>query len=308
MANEATFALTQETALVAGIRFPVQETSAATRTTSATFALMGGLVPTAVTINTGDQAGAVGVLHLATISGLTAARSWTTPATAQVGEMSGVYCVTDASTTIANVLRTKTPASSGNKIDGVDHSTNVHLTLLSRGELVIYQCVDAAGPHWITHRRQLIQSACRGYLASVASNYYTQSTAVLIPCTTKDYEVGGIFPTAANKYVSLRRAGIYRFGAACYIIGVTSAAGLAIFLQSRANATPIQRVSMHQGAMQTTAGDRAHNVSCEINVPQSWIGTDDANIGVYVVQNDATRSAHGASGGEFNWMTCLELL
>ena len=142
MANATIFDLVQETALTASDRFAMQQTSAATRMTSATFALMGGLVNDTAAPTTSNVTGVVGTLHLLDLSGLTASRNFILPDTAQVGERIGVFVSgAHASFTLSIVTQTN-----GSLINTANAGGGTAWGAVSSvGELVIARCVNAGG-------------------------------------------------------------------------------------------------------------------------------------------------------------------
>ena len=210
MADSAIYDLTQESALNAADRVLLQQTSAATRATSATVALMGLLVPVAASVTTGDHTATVGQCDVLTISGLTAARSWVLPTAAQVGERCAVYCVTNAPATLASVLQIKTGAA-GDLLDGVDHSSTIKTALLIAGESYVVECYDAAGPHWRTvydgripcHSMMRLTTSATGE-ASATITYPTDKSGVW----SSDHDVGALSDTSTEKFTT-RRVGRY---------------------------------------------------------------------------------------------------
>ena len=121
MADGAIFDQTQEAALTAADRFLVQQTSAATPSTSATFALMGGMeTKVSAPGTTTDTDALVGEFHWLDISSLTTG-DFRLPASAQLGERVGVgISVTNA--TAGNELELFSNSAS-DLINGVDHSS-----------------------------------------------------------------------------------------------------------------------------------------------------------------------------------------
>jgi hypothetical protein len=99
------------------------------------------------TLTSGNATVVVNTLHDLDIDGMTAARDFVLPATAEAGDRVAVRVSTDAPTTAAYVLQIKN--SSGDTIDGTDHSSTIKTALFIKGEIMVFRCVTANSA-WIT--------------------------------------------------------------------------------------------------------------------------------------------------------------
>ena len=198
MANETIFDLVQDTALTAAHRFVSQATSAATRAKSATFGLMGGLIPNSQSPTTADITGAVGQFYLLAITGLTAARNLTLPS-AQVGERLGVYIV-DGHASNDIILQ----GAASQTINGGSAATEWS-RVYTAGEVVIFRCT--AANTWIVEYDGRIQSVggITGSWSHASSGSFV--TADLASGTTRA-NVGDIIRVANDNWIA-RRAGAY---------------------------------------------------------------------------------------------------
>ena len=239
MADSAIYDLTQESALNAADRVLLQQTSAATRATSATVALMGGLVYSAASVTTANATGVVGTLHGLDVSGMTADRSFVLPDTAQVGERVGVYITAGLVSGTLYELDLVT-AASGSMINGADASSTPWSRLFITNETVIFRCIKAGGAgdtDWIVEHDGRIACVAFLYRGSDSSAIMTANTFVHVTFTAivSGQEVGGISVLASN-YVQPRRAGIYRVDGMVRMTGAAS--GIAIAQIRDPQATP----------------------------------------------------------------------
>lgn len=206
MANEAIYELTQEAALNAADRFPVQQTDAATRATSATFALLGGLENNEISTN-GNVTAVVGVLDVWDISGFTASdKTWTLPSSAQVGERCGFHIETGDDEFEVDIHT----ADDTDQINGVDgnYSTNAWSKAFITGENVIFRCVNATNPDWIVEHDGRIP--CRGkiFLNAEQTGIASGSFVAVDGTLATAFDVGDL-ADLTNDQMVLRRAGDY---------------------------------------------------------------------------------------------------
>ena len=222
MADGTIWDQTQETALTAAHRVLVQDTNAATASTSATFGLMGGLETNNQTVTTTDITGAVGQLYVCTIAGLTAERSLTLPS-AQVGERIGVYIV-DGDATYELVVK----GAASQTINGGTAATEWS-RLFIQGECCVFRCV--AANTWIVEYDGRIPCFAK---ASILSDVTTLAATVETKINLNEElaDVGNIFDGTTNNRFNIRRAGVY----SCYWTW-RSAATAGSFLNSYAEAS-----------------------------------------------------------------------
>lgn len=151
-ADSTIFDLSQESSVGADYRFALQKTSAATRATSATFALMGGLENDA-TYNTdanhADIAAAVGTIYLVDLSNLTSDMDFDLPTAPQIGERVGVY-ITDGDDTYDLVIYS---GAAGDTIGGdLDCSSIAYRRLRTQGAFFVFRAITTAGD-WVVDAR-----------------------------------------------------------------------------------------------------------------------------------------------------------
>lgn len=156
--------------------------------------------------------GVVGTLHLLDISGLTASRNFTLPATAAVGDRVGVYLTTgDASFELILI------GDTGDTINGGSAATEWSRLFITN-ECVIFRCITANSA-WIVEYDGRIPQA--GLLRLSTSPTNTESAATFVYATatsgawTADVNVGSCCDVATDK-ITARRAGNYRMASCSY--------------------------------------------------------------------------------------------
>lgn len=206
MADSAIFDLTPETVLTAAHEFVTQDTSAATRAQAATFALMGGLE-----VSTGSDANttmAVGTLYRVDMSAwATADRTYTLPASAQVGERIGIS-VTAGNASFELIVT----AAASDTLNGVAGGTEWSRLFITN-ELVIMRCV-AANSTWVVEYDGRIP--CSAFVARTNTSTGSApgaSTWGVVPfggdgTTSVARNVGSILVNASDR-MTFRRDGIY---------------------------------------------------------------------------------------------------
>ena len=203
MADATIFGLAQETVMTAAARLALQKTSAATRASSATFALLGGLEVKISSPTTGNVSPNAGEFHWLDVSGMTANRAFVLPVAAsiQTGERIGVgLSVGDA----GFEFELKSGAA-GDLINGVDHSTTPWSQIFITGEVVIFRCIDGSTGDWVVEHDGRIPCTAR---MDDESGTAISTSQVSPDFDTADFDVGGIVDLANNKF-TLRRAGNY---------------------------------------------------------------------------------------------------
>ena len=203
MADATIFGLTQETAMTAAARLALQKTSGATRATSATFALLGGMEVKISSPTTGNVSPAAGEFHWLDVSGMTANRQFILPVAAsiQTGERIGVgLSVGDASFEFELIS-----GASGDLINGTDHSSTPWSQIFITGEVVIFRCINGTTGDWAVEHDGRIPCTAR---IDDNSGTAISTTAVTPDFDLTVYDVGGIADLANNKLL-FRRAGNY---------------------------------------------------------------------------------------------------
>lgn len=215
MANATIYDLTQETSLNAADRLIVQQTGASTRATSATFALMGGLVYSASSVTTANVTATVGTIHALDLSGLTADRNFVLPDSAQVGERIGVFVTTgDASFELDIVT-----AATGSLINGANAGGGTSWSrLFITNECCVFRCVNAGGAgdtDWIVEYDGRIPCHC--LLEGTANQSVSGGSWADYNFGASDdtFDTGDLYDATLNSNnggFRLRRAGRYVFG------------------------------------------------------------------------------------------------
>lgn len=166
----------------------------------------GGLATTSASVTTADVTGVVGTLHYLDLSGLTAARNFTLPATAAIDDRVGVY-VSAGCTTSTRELIIK--ANTGDTLNGVSAAewSRVFIT----GECVIMRCVVANTTWVVEHdgRRVSTASLTRTTVQALTSGVFNK-----VNVATSEFSVGDVGDTT-NSRIYARRAGRYLCGAFC---------------------------------------------------------------------------------------------
>jgi hypothetical protein len=215
MADGTIFDQTQETALTAGHRVLVQKTSAGTASTSATFALMGGLEIATWDANA-DQTGASGMLYDISAAAWSADRNLTLP-TGSIGERIGVFVSGEPASTYEAILK----GATGVSIQGGTAATEWG-RIFEKGEIVIFRCtaannwlveVDGRIPAKVVMLRNAQQS-------NVVSSTYTAVEHDTIQIDT--HGIATVGSTGVGGKVTIRRAGDYIIETQCMLDDVDS--------------------------------------------------------------------------------------
>lgn len=166
----------------------------------------GGLLPNAQTVTTTDITGAVGQMYVLTIAGLTANRNLTLPSAAP-GQRVGVY-VADGDDTYSVILL----GAASQTINGGSAATEWSRVFI-KGECVIFLCI--AANTWIVETDGRKPCSCRVTLStSVTTN--TAATVKAVGFDVETYDVGQIYDHVTNKFMTARRANVYKFDGALY--------------------------------------------------------------------------------------------
>ena len=148
--------------------------------------------------------GVVGTMHILDISGFTADRDFTLPATCAVGDRVGV-ALTAGDADYELLLK---PAS-GDTINGGSAGADWSRLFIT-GEVVIFRCVTANSAWIVEYDGRIPQHCVLRLSTSVTTN---AANTILLPTNvsgawTADTNVGDI-GTTANGRITVRRAGIY---------------------------------------------------------------------------------------------------
>lgn len=157
--------------------------------------------------------GVVGTMHILDISGLTADRDFTLPATCAVGDRVGVFIKT-GDPDYELLLK---PAT-GDTINGGSPGAEWSRLFISN-ECVIFRCI-AANSDWIVEYDGRIP--CNAMLRETTATTLTHSTWTKISLDAQTYDVGDIADPTTNNRINIRRAGNY-LG-----VGLVSIANLAV--------------------------------------------------------------------------------
>ena len=208
MADAAIFDLTAETAMTAAHEFVTQDTSAATRAQSATFALMGGLEIDNTYDSAADHAdispAVVGKHYIVDLSGLTSVMNLVLPTSANVGERIGVSIVGTQNTTPGEELTIT--AGTSDFLNGVAGGTEWS-RLFILGETVIMKCV-VANSEWVVETDGRIPSGAKFNRSANVTSHFSNNAITLVTYDEETYDVGSIGDLANDK-MEIRRAGRY---------------------------------------------------------------------------------------------------
>jgi hypothetical protein len=114
-------------------------------------------------------------------------------------------CLVDGDDTYEVALKS---GATGDNINGTDHSSNEWSRLFIAGEIVIFRCVDAAGPHWIVWKDGRIPCTGWAYPSSAPASDAIVNTWTIVEHDTTDVDTGGCFDSANNRFVA-RRDGVW---------------------------------------------------------------------------------------------------
>lgn len=200
MVDQTIFDLGQEGVLTPEHRFVVQENSAADIAQSATFALMGGLQPEAITPTT-DIIGEVGKLYVVTTTSMSSNIDFVVPA-AGPGARIGIYCNTDEPDWVVVIKGDISVVINGGA------SNTEWSRLFINGETVVLLCV--AVNTWIVEIDGRIP--CE-FLANMTADM-TFSTANLwakVDFDSEQSDIGNVYDPTTNQRMTARRAAWWEF-------------------------------------------------------------------------------------------------
>ncbi|MBK7186935.1 MAG: hypothetical protein IPH85_13645 [Ignavibacteria bacterium] len=158
----------------------------------------------AATVTTGNVSATVNTMHGLDIDGMTAARDFVLPTAASTGDRVGVFCTTDAPTTVDYVLQIKSGAA-GDLINGTDHSSTIWSALLIKGECLIFRCIDGSTVDWIVEydgRIPMHGSAAGVQTVTSSGSYVTVDFSAL----TVKANVGNIIDSTNDRIYARRAA------------------------------------------------------------------------------------------------------
>ena len=200
---------------------------------------------------TAGVTGVVGTMHLLDISGLTASRNFTLPATAAVGDRVGVYLTTgDASYELIII------GDTGDTINGGSANTEWSRLFITN-ECVILRCVTADSA-WVVEYDGRIP--CYARIQPTATQALTNGSFTSITLGTVIANVGGLTGTANT--ITIRRAGEYAVygGGAVTPSGTATPLSTIIFSVYKAGAEflrILRTVTDNTSALGTTGGGGA---------------------------------------------------
>lgn len=148
---------------------------------------------------TAGVTGEVGTMHVLDISGLTASRDFTLPATAAVGDRVGVMLsVGDASYEI--VLKPDAADTINGGSAGAEWSR-----LLITGETVVFRCITADSA-WVVEEDHRI--ACYGEMTAGSGGTWNSATLTVPDFATTVADIGDVVDLANNRF-TIRRGNTY---------------------------------------------------------------------------------------------------
>ena len=156
---------------------------------------------------TAGVTGVVGTMHLLDISGLTASRNFTLPATAAVGDRVGVYITTGDDANALIII-----GDTGDTINGGSANTEWSRLFITN-ECVILRCT-AANSAWVVEYDGRIPCVAKMQAASaqtgIVSGQWTTITQGASGSWATPINIGGMIDAANHKIIA-RRAGRYSF-------------------------------------------------------------------------------------------------
>ncbi len=165
---------------------------------------------------TAGVTGVVGTMHLLDISGLTASRNFTLPATAAVGDRVGVYITTGDDTYALIII-----GDTGDTINGGSAATE-WTRLFNANDSIVLRCVTADSA-WVVENvvwvDNIFKASANGSTTqNMPRNAVTKLTTAL---ATEVSDADALWDTT-NKQMVARRAGLYTFNFATQIDNVQS--------------------------------------------------------------------------------------
>lgn len=201
---------------------------------------------------TAGVTGVVGTMHLLDISGLTASRNFTLPATAAVGDRVGVYVTTgDASYELIII------GDTGDTINGGSANTEWSRLFITN-ECVILRCVTANSA-WVVEydgripANLVVTGNGSTTQSGLSRNAVTQLTTVL---ATVSQNVGDCWDTS-NKRVTARRAGVWHIATSVAVVGMATGNGIIGLLYRNGSGVVNSPIVFGNGTSTMTSGNSA---------------------------------------------------
>ena len=144
--------------------------------------------------------GVVGTLHILDISGLTASRDFTLPATCAVGDRVGVFI-----TTGDDAFELSLKPATGDTINGGSPGAEWSRLFITN-ECVIFRCITA-DTDWIVEYDGRIP--CNAMLREDTATTLSHNAFTKITLDAETYDVGDIADPTTNNRMNCRRAGNY---------------------------------------------------------------------------------------------------
>ena len=255
---------------------------------SAAFGNNAALNHVAASPTTAGVTGVVGTMHLLDISGLTASRNFTLPATAAVGDRVGVYLTTgDASYELIII------GDTGDTINGGSANTEWSRLFITN-ECVILRCVTANAA-WVVEYDGRIP--CLAGMLKTTNTNVNDVTATKIALNEVIVDNCSVCDSATNNRFNIRRTGTYK---------CTGKAGA-----NTANIASHQTRTHKDG---TFVFNQSDDIAAYAAAPPSF-GLVAVNAGQYLElyyyhnsADNALRTYYGASGDDAQSMYIEELL
>lgn len=232
----------------------------------------------ASTPNTNVQ-GVVNQIDVLTMTSMTANRDYLLPTTAAIGQIAGVSVV-DGDPDHEILIKS---GAAGDKIDNVDHSTNEFTRLFIAGERMVFECIDAAGPHWQVKEDARKPSYGTMYHATTWTHTST-SAGQQMQLDTIDDQRGGVCDLTGNQ-ATVRRDGVYDVKG---VFGITPSG-------SNKNCLSEVQAGNPAGALTPARyGSKPHSAggsSIITNVQATVTLNADDDVQIICYQNDSTSEA-----------------
>lgn len=241
-----------------------------------------------VTGTSGAISAAVNTLYVADMSGWTADRTLTLPATAAVGDRVGVMVSVgdDAYEWIIT-------AASGDTLNGVAGGTEWSRVFIT-GEVVVMRCV-VANSTWVVEQDGRIPCRCEMYL-SADEGSKSAATFNKVGLDSSLVNVGDIASTSSER-VNIRRAGYYQVGCISSVsLNINGAQIGTIYV----DAAEYRRVARASTISSTSAGIASGAIGMQLAV--------DKYIELYLWHDAGTQTHNGGDVADSNRLSVAEAI
>ncbi len=208
MANKTIHDLSEVTKALSTHQLEVDDGNSATSTEKMPLSMLGLELDTTYDSASAHSniTGVIGEMQMVDVSALSAGITWTTPASAKLGEMCGIY-ISNGSTTAGEEVGIRTPAT--DEIQGTNYNSADFTRVWQEGEVLVFQCISATNPDWRLAYDGRIACVCKITPGSATTGESSNTwTDIDLSGGTAHTDIGGM-ANIANDRVDVRRSGDY---------------------------------------------------------------------------------------------------